>query len=109
MELLNFHICIFLSESVSQSVTDTPGSRDAYASKKCQKGLKTLIRPYIFRKKGGGQDSTQSSQVHKVPNLQGGSVEGGNFPQVLPCWSFEGFPYFCKGLVRILKGFGGVW
>ena len=47
-----------------------------------QKGLKTLIRPYIFRKfftkfpsseKGGGQDSSHCSQVHKVSNLHRGT------------------------------------
>ena len=68
-----------------------------------QKGLKTLIRPYIFRKiftkfpsleKGGGQDSSHCSQVHKVPNLHrgGGSAEVGNFSQVFPVFNFEGFP-----------------
>ena len=40
------------------------------------------------------KDQTQSSQIHKVPNLKGqGSMEVWNFSHVLPCWLLTTLSY----------------
>ena len=76
-----------------------------------QKGLKTLIRPYIFRKifhkvpkfgKGGGQDSSHRSQVHKVPNLHRGLSGGWEFFPSFPMFEFWRLPlgnYYLRQLL----------